>query len=203
MDPLTVLALATQCVTAAPAPIIAAVALAETGGSPYAITIAGERNDANSFEVAVQSVALALTTGAQVEVGMAGVPVSAFEDQGVSYTEGFSPCRNLAIAGELLRESWQRFGSMEEHWRLAVLEYGSGQGRDGGFAEEFDAAMTEIQVVAGKLPSLQVAGDAAERARTDPRKEPTTRAARIAAENGVDWDVFSRDPSRSLLIYSK
>lgn len=41
MDALAILALATQCATAAPAPVVAAVAMAETSGSTYAVTVDG------------------------------------------------------------------------------------------------------------------------------------------------------------------
>lgn len=203
MDPLSVLALATQCVTAAPAPVVAAVAIAQTDGAPYAVTIGGERNSPADFDAAVQTVALALTSGSSARIGMAGVPVSAFDDRGVSYTHGFSACSNLAVAGELLSESWQRFGGMEEHWRLAVLEYATGKaGTEGAFAEKFDAAMAEIKKVAGELPDRQVTAHAAEPPRTE-RERPAPSAVQANAHDDVGWDVFNRDRSRSLLIYSK
>lgn len=202
MDPLSVLILAHQCVAAAPPSLVAAMALAQTGASPYAVTITGETKSPADLDSAVQAAALALTDGALVRIGIANVPVSKFQDRGLSYGEGFSACTNLAVAGELLSESWQRFGSMEEHWRLAVLDYATGQaGTEGAFARKFDAALTKIEAAAWNLPADQTSTDVS--ASAQPQDKAVSRVEPRRRQVGAGWDVFSRDRSRSLLVYSK
>jgi len=206
MDALSVLALAAQCATAAPAPVVAALALAETDGSIYAVQAGGERSDPKDFDAAVQAAAIALTDGAPVKIGLAGVPISEFDARNVAYTEGFSPCRNLTIAGELLREGWERFGGMEEHWRLAVLEFATGEpGTEGEFAKRFDAAMANIRIASGELPGRPTNAQAekATAATQSPAPPSSHRQADAPPRTTASWDVYGRDPSRSLLIFTK
>jgi len=63
MDMLSVLVLAAQCVTAAPAPVVTAVAMAETGGAVYSLQIDGKRTVSSDFDDAVQNAALGLLNG--------------------------------------------------------------------------------------------------------------------------------------------
>lgn len=200
MDALSILALAMQCVTAAPAPVVAALAIAESGGSAYSVNIAGERTDLGDFDGAVQTVALSLVEGSAVKIGMAGVPVAAFDERGVSYTDGFSACHNLRIAGEVLREKWQLYGGLDQHWRLAVLEYGTGEpGIEGPFAERFDAASEQLAVAAAELTQP----NGSQQGEPDPAEQAPPPAPPSADRADANWDVYSRDQSRSLLIFSR
>jgi len=102
---LSILVLATQCTTAAPAPIVAAIAMAETSGSTYSLQIDGKRTVSSDFDDAVQNAAIGILDGSTVKVGIASVPTQEFDKRGLSYSEGFSACRNMEIAGEILHES--------------------------------------------------------------------------------------------------
>lgn len=205
MDALSILALAMQCSTAAPAPVVAALALTETQGAPYSVTVDSDRSDHESLDVAVQSVALALVYDAPVKIGIAGVPVAAFNKRDLSYTEGFSPCRNIAIAGDELRERFESFGGQPDHWRLAALDYGTGEpGVDGDYGARFDEALAVVNSMTGDLQAPEVA-------RAEPSLDAARQAAPASAQNYADpaeradaqWDVYGRDPSRSLLIFSR
>ena len=206
MDALAILALATQCATAAPAPVVAAVAMAETSGSTYAVTVDGKRSDHAGQDEAVQSVALALVEGSTVKVGIAGVPVKTFDSLRVSYTEGFSSCLNLEIAGDELRKRWESFGGQDEHWRLAALDYGTGEpGVDSEYSKRFDAALAEINDVSPRLSKRKgaakefAAGPAPSSGEEEPNSTPTQRAAGSANQ----WDVFNNQRSQSRLIFSR
>lgn len=206
MDALSVLALATQCVTAAPAPIVAAMAIAETDGSAYAVTVEQEHSTPPDFDAAVQAAAIGLLNGGMVKVGIASVPTTEFDKRNIAYSEGFSACRNMAVAGDMLRESWKRFGAQNEHWRLAVLEAATGDpGVEGEVARKYDAAMKDVQKAAQYLPHqsspTEVPAKPAPRAVTayaDMENEPSEPTKSTGA-----WDVFGRDSSQSLLIFSK
>jgi len=142
MDILSVLALATQCVTSAPPPIVAAMAMAETNGAIYSIQVDDEHTVQPDFDAAVQVAALGLLSGSNVKVGIANIPTQEFDKRTLSYSEGFSACQNMKIAGEILRESWERFGAQDEHWRLAALEIATGNPSiDEDFAHKFDMAL--------------------------------------------------------------
>lgn len=204
MDALSVLALAAQCATAAPAPVVAALAIAETNGAVYAVNVAGARSDAGNFDGAVQTVASALVEDRPVRLGLAGVSAGAFANRDLPYTEAFSPCRNLEIAAKDLREGWERFGALEEHWRLAVLEFGTGEpGVEGPFAQRYDAAFTEVSALIDELPgeARAAASKPASRPKTEQPAAPSDTAP--SESTGQNWDVYGREQSRSLLIYSR
>ncbi|MBB3948406.1 hypothetical protein GGQ73_004393 [Rhizobium skierniewicense] len=207
MDTLAILALATQCVTAAPAPIVAAVAMAETSGSTYSVTVDGKRSDHAEQNEAVQSVALALVEGATVKVGLAGVPVKSFDSLKVSYTEGFSSCFNLEVAGDELRKRWESFGGQEDHWRLAALDYGTGEpGVDSDYSKRFDAALAEINELSHRLGKRQGQASkvvAAGPASSSDEEAPNSPPAQQAAVPENKWDVFNNQRSQSLLIFSR
>lgn len=206
MDVLSVLALATQCATAAPAPVVAAMALAETDGSAYSVLIENERNSPSDFDAAVQAAAIGLLNGGVVKVGIAGVPTTEFDKRNLAYSEGFSACRNMAVAGDMLRESWKRFGGQNEHWRLAVLEVATGDpGVEGDFAKKYDAAMTEVRKAAQDLthPSSATEAPAKPAAHDVPDYDDTQTPPQEPARTAGSWDVYGRDSSQSLLIFSK
>lgn len=205
MDALSILAIAMQCSTAAPAPVVAALAMTETQGGAFTVTVDGDRSDHDSLDMAVQSVALALVYEGRIKIGIAGVPVEAFGARDQSYVDGFSACQNMAVAGDELRERVEAFGGQEEHWRLAVLDYGTGEpGVDGDYAVRFDEAFAQIEEVAGQLGGQSVAQ--ANRS-LDAAHEPSPASARNYAEpsetSSDRWDVYGRVESRSLLIFSQ
>ncbi|PSH70127.1 hypothetical protein CU102_03240 [Phyllobacterium brassicacearum] len=208
MDALSILALATQCVTAAPAPVVAAMAIAETNGSAYAVTIGDEPVSPADIDAAVQAAAIGLSNGHVVKIGIASVPTTEFDKRNIAYSDGFSICRNMAVAGDQLRESWQRFGARDEHWRLAVLEIATGNpGVEGDFAHRFDTAMTEVRKAAQGLrqPSGAAVAEAPAKpaARSGSSYADTETAPSEPAKAAGAWDVYGRDSSQSLLIFSK
>ena len=197
MDVLSVLALAMQCVTAAPAPVVAAMAIAETNGSAYSVIASGGRSSPLDFDAAVQAAAIGLVDGRVVNGGIAGVPTTEFEKRKIAYSDGFSACRNMAVAGDFLRESWKRFGGQDEHWRLAALEVATGTpGVEGEFGRKYDAAMTKLREVAEDLPRPSPPIMMEAPSNPAPHSVPTYDNPQIGA-----WEVYSRDPSRSLFIF--
>lgn len=207
MDALSILALATQCVTAAPAPVVAAMAIAETNGSAYEVTIGGKRSSPPDFDAAVQAAAIGLSNGNVVKIGIARIPTTEFDKRDIAYSDGFSVCRNMAVAGDLLRESWQRFGGQDEHWRLAVLEIATGDpGVEGDFAHKFDTAMIEVRKAARDLPRPSAAvaeAPAKPAARAVSSYADTETMPSEPAKAAGAWDVYGRDSSQSILIFSK
>lgn len=204
MDILSILALATQCATAAPAPVVAALAMTESNGSAYSVVIDGKRSDHAGQDEAVQSVALAQVEGSAVKIGIASVPVKAFDALNVSYTEGFSACYNLEVAGEELRTRWESFGGQDEHWRLAVLDYATGEpGVDGDYGQRYDAALAEIKGQSGHVAKRSGAPAKAVASTTAPAQATASDNGRKAVGSGAQWDVFNRAPSQSLLVFSR
>lgn len=203
MDALSILALSLQCATTAPAPVVAALALAETQGSVYHVAVNGDRSDHPALDIAVQSVALAMVYDSKARIGLAGVPVDAFTDR--SYTDGFSPCINLSVAADELQARHADFGGGEDHWRLAALDFATGEpGVNGKFAARFDVALAEVQALVGVFETQNVAatGSRLEDAR-EPMPVSSLNATEPAEEAGSQWDVYGRDQSRSLLVFSR
>lgn len=177
--------------------------MAETQGSVYHVAVDGDRSDHPGLDIAVQSVALALVYDASARIGLASVPVDAFRER--SYTDGFSPCINLSVAADELKARHDNFGGGDEHWRLAVLDFATGEpGVNGEFAARYDEALAEVEALAGVFEKQ---GVAAAGTRLDEAREPmpvsSLNPAEPAEETGSQWDVYGRDQSRSLLVFSR
>lgn len=203
MDALSILALSLQCATTAPAPVVAALAMAETQGAIYHVAVNGDRSDHPGVDLAVQSVALALVYESSARIGLASVPVDAFRDR--SYTDGFSPCINLSVAADELQARHADFGGGDDHWRLAALDFATGQpGIDREFAARYDEALAEVEALAGVFdtPRSMTASSRIEDAR-EPMPTRSLNPSEPSADTGAPWDVYGRDPSRSLLIFSR
>jgi len=206
MDMLSILALATQCATAAPAPIVAAIAMAETSGSVYSLQIDGEPTALTNFDDAVQNAALGLSSGSTVKVGITSVPIQEFDKRGLSYSEGFSACRNMEIAGEILRESWERFGGQDEHWRLAALEIVTGTpGVEGEFSHQFDLALAEAQKIIQHNPHFLQHPSVKSDAHAQDADFPNTKNPPSSGTTNVarSPNIYDRAASNPLLIFSK
>jgi len=206
MDMLSILALAMQCVTAAPAPIVAAAIMAETNGVAYSLQIDGEHTVSSDFNDAVQNVALGLLDSSTVKVGIAAVPTQEFDKRGISYSEGFSACRNMEVAGEILRESWERFGGQDEHWRLAVLETATGNPSiEGEFAEKFDLALSEAQKVIQNNPHFLQNSPVKSDGRT--QDVATLNAKDLSSSETTNMtrspNIYDHAASNPLLVFSK
>jgi len=203
---LSILALATQCATAAPAPIVAAVVMAETNGVVYSLQIDSKHTVSSDFDDAVQNVALGLLDGSTVKIGIAAVPTQEFDKRDISYSEGFSACRNMEIAGEILREAWERFGGQDEHWRLAALEIATGNpGVEGEFSEKFDLALTEARKVIQNNPHFLQNSPVKSDGRTQDAATPNVKnpSSSETTNKARSPNIYDRAPSNPLLIFSK
>jgi len=203
---LSVLVLATQCATTAPAPIVAAIAMAETSGSTYSLQIDGERTVSSDFDDAVQNAAIGLLDGSTVKVGIAAVSTQEFDKRDISYSEGFSACRNMEVAGEVLHESWERFGGQDEHWRLAALEMVTeNPGVEGEFSEKFDLALTEALKVIQNNPHFLQNPPVRSDGRSQDVALPSTKNISSSKTTNMPRspNIYDRASSNPLLIFSK
>jgi len=203
MDVLSILALATQCSIAAPAPIVAAMTVAETGGEVYSIQIDDTRIIPSDFDEAVQIATTGMLQGANVKIGIANIPTQEFDRRDISYSEGFSACRNLEMKGEILRDSWERFGGQDEHWRLAVLETATGNpALEGEFSQKFDNALTQIKQLAQTREKPKIGRETSTPQGTSNPAETETSLSEQAAPY-PSWNIYGRGASNPLLVYSK
>lgn len=158
MDALSVLVLATQCGSGAPAPILTALAIAQTDGAPFAIIVDNELKIQPTIEAAVQAAASGLIHDSVVRVGIAGLPTTEFDKRNLSYPSGFSACRNLSVAGLVLRKRWTQLGAKEADWRLAAIEIAQGKtDHVSDFAKKFDAAFLQVAEAEHELSRLSAA----------------------------------------------
>lgn len=148
MDPLTILAIAHQCAKAAPAVIVATVALLSTGGNPNAVDSAAGDAGSISIEEAVQAASSAAENKGNPTIGLALIPLREFSARSLSISEGLSPCTNLKVAAELVRKHYDAInGSNDADWRRAAIRFGvasvHGQ-KVSEYGARFDAARREI-----------------------------------------------------------
>jgi len=206
MDMLSVLVIATQCATAAPPPVVAALVMTETNGAVYSLQIDGKRTTLPNFDEAVQNAVLGILDESNVKVGIAAVPTQEFDKRGISYSEGFSACRNMEVAAEVLRESWKQFGGQGEHWKLAVLEMATGNPSiEGDFAHQFDQALAQAQKIIQNNPRLSTNSTVK---RDDSPLEAVSPSVNNLPSSDTahmtkSWNVYDRSSSSPLLVFSK
>ena len=199
MDALSVLALATQCVTAAPAPVVAAMAIAEANGSVYSVLIEGKRSALSDLDAGVEAAAIGLLNVGVVKIGVASVPTSELDNRSIPYSDAVSAC--MAIAGDMLREFWSRSGGQDQNWRRAVLQVAIGDRNvEAELAKKFDVAMADVRRAAQGLPRPSSAIETpANRAARNVKDDADTEATpRQPGKPASALALYGRHPSQSL-----
>lgn len=220
MDALSVFALAKQCVGAAPAIVVAALAIVETNGNPLAVQ--SERASASilTLEQAVQATSIALAGGDSPAIGIVRISVDALHERGLSIRQGLSACTNLKVAGELVAAHHASLSvRSDEDWRRAAIGYGTGNPDTGdvdSYGARYDAAHAaiaqaadEIEQIAGFDTTTQQASSqrpSSQRPSSTsllaphhvPEDPPASPVTRDAPSRG--WDVYGR--SSMLLRFS-
>lgn len=203
MDALSILALAKQCASSAPAVVIASIALVETGGHPNAVYLSGDDARTVTFEQAVKTATSAAASGEPPSVGMTLLPAHELSTRGISISSGLSACTNLKIAGELVRLQFDSInGKSDADWRRAAIGYGTGNpdaAEVNNYGARYDAARMEIED-ASKGQGLGATVSEAPtptQTRVVSRNQPAVEPAEGEAP-GHTWDVFGRNQGRLL-----
>lgn len=182
LDPHAVISLTAQCApNIAPSTLLALVR-AESGLDPLAIGVnrAAGRPRPTSRPQAVTYARELIARGYDVDLGLAQINVRNLARLGLSLEDAFDPCRNLAAAGTVLREGYDRgrlrHGPGQMALRVAFSIYNTGHA-ERGFANGY---VTRV-----------LANAAA----------PSTRRSVIAAAPPpatapAAWDVFGRAAAR-------
>jgi type IV secretion system protein VirB1 len=178
LDTTTVLALAAACAPDVAPTTLLAVAQVESGLDPLAIGIngpAGGARRARSAGEAVRTAQRLLSTGADIDLGLAQINARNLSPLGLSLTDAFEPCANLGAAARLLSEGYRRARSTsvsaQARLRVALSYYNTGR-PERGFANGY---VTRVAVAAG------VAGA---------RAEPPPHRPRLPAPPAAAWMVF-------------
>jgi hypothetical protein len=205
MDALSILALAKQCAAAAPAVIVAAIGLVETGGNPYAVSVSGNAVQTLTLAKAVQAASAGKASGEPAAVGLTLISETTLKARGLTLTDGLSACTNLRVTAELVREQLELFkgNDKDADWRRAAIAFGTGHpdaAEVNDYGARFDRAHQDIEAALPLLgPSaqerLKPAGAAAQ-SQTNKLTEATQ--AEAVTDAPPHWDVFGRGQSRPL-----
>jgi type IV secretion system protein VirB1 len=180
LDPQVVVTLSEHCAPGVAPATLLAVARAESGLDPLAIGMNGAPAPRRSPATAAEAAASARTlvaAGRDIDLGLAQINVRNLARLGLSLEAAFDPCRNLAAAGQILREGYARgrarYGVGQAALRVALSVYNTGHA-DRGFANGYVA---------------RVLSHAGATAAAPPRPQPLPSEL---APPPPAWDVFGR-----------
>lgn len=181
LDPQAVVDLAARCAPdVAPATLLA-VARAESRLDPLAIGVngSGGRPPTPSTPAEAAAAARALVAaGRDIDLGLGQINIRNLARLGLSIDAAFDPCRNLAAAGQVLKEGYARgearHGPGQAALRVAFSIYNTGHTAR-GFANGYVARVL-AHAGASRKPSAAPA---------EPEPSPT-----------AEWDVFGRAAAR-------
>jgi type IV secretion system protein VirB1 len=192
LDPQAVVDLAVQCAPGVAPATLLAVARAESRLDPLAIGVngPGRRPAPSTPAEAIAAARVLVAAGRDIDLGLAQINIRNLARLGLSIETAFDPCRNLAAAGQVLREGYARgrarHGAGQAALRVAFSVYNTGHAEH-GFANGYVARVV-AQARRSGGPSTEPAPPLA------PAPSPPAR-----------WDVFGRaavQPTRFVIAIS-
>lgn len=180
LDLAALLVLAPVCApSVAPATLLAVVQV-ESGFDPLAIGVNGVRPRRMSFasaSAAAEAARALIAVGENIDLGLGQINVRNLPRLGLTVSEAFDPCRNLAAAGRILTEGYQRAllsqGVGQPALRSALSLYNTGH-PERGFRNGYVA---RVLAKAGHAPPVLAS----------PQTDGSPSAPPLA-----EWDVFGR-----------
>jgi len=210
---------------------LAAVVSVESGFAPFAIRINTDHRPplpARSKSEAIQAATALIADGADIDLGLGGINVSALQKSGVSIADAFDPCINLRTTATLLdgyyRVAVKNGATATSAERTMLNAYYGGGDTEGGELAGFDKqVLSEREKLAQKIAELKIGPVSA----TGAFKQPITPSASadffqdVTAPRGVPapqdlaiahdrdttrsqptWDVFGADHNPSTIVFN-
>ena len=181
LDLATFLSLAAACAPGVAPPTLLAVARAESGLDPLAIGVNGPafpRSRVQLMSEAVRRAEALIASGRDIDLGLAQINVRNLPRLGLTVSDAFDPCRNLAASARILGEGYRRAlpsaGAGQPALRAALSIYNTGD-PDRGFQNGYVA-----RVLANAVPPPAAAAHA------------SSDEAPPRGEVVETWDVFRR-----------
>lgn len=206
LDGLSVYALAAQCALATPADLTAAVALHESGGEPFSVKINNTLVITESVENSIATVAEAVVEGQFVTFGLGMVSKNHTDAAGIGIKEGFSPCRNLKILGDVLAEHYSDTkGAGKMRWLKAAALYGTGIDV-GEVAQAYIGNIEKIRVEfagMGNQTGLASQSSRAAQSSATPQNGQTGKAVPQPTVKSEAWSVFNNNQGQTVLVYER
>lgn len=206
-----VLALAQRCAPSVAPETMLSIVQVESHNNPLAINVNGAADPApaRTAEEAIRTAEALIRQGRSVDLGLGQINSKNLDWLGMSVSEAFDPCRNLAGAAKVLEAGYlsaARQAPQQQALRMAFSAYNTGDHRRGfanGYVAKVEAAASRV------VPALGGAHLAA-----PPAPTPAQLAQEIAAENlsgqapmaehePPPWDVFGRTKASPVLVFGR
>jgi type IV secretion system protein VirB1 len=149
LDAASVQALAERCAPTVPSSVLVSIARVESGYSPWIIRINGSARRILRPRSEAEAVRLAsslIDAGRNVDLGLAQINSANFARLGASPAEIFDPCRNLAVAADILNRGYARSlahaGTNRSLLQTTYSIYNTGnieRGLENGYAAKVEA----------------------------------------------------------------
>lgn len=190
--------LAARCAPEVHPATLAAVVKKESAFDPMVIGVNAKPHYAlhpKSIDAAVSSARELIGSGVSVDLGLGQINAHNLQRLGLTLSNAFEPCRNLAASARLLTDSYQRFraAGMDSGSALdaAVSAYNTGSG-DSGVVNGY---VGNVKVIANggqyQVPAIGIA-DIAPTSPSAPSLTAVELTSRVStpAANSASWDVF-------------
>ena len=205
-----VLTLAQRCAPSVAPETMLSVVQVESRFNPLAINVNGaaDPRPARSAAEAIRTAEALIRQGRSVDLGLAQINSKNLAWLGITVSDAFDPCRNLAAAARVLEARYlsaARSAPQQQALRMAFSAYNTGdhgRGFVNGYVAKVEAAAGQVVPAIGGVyaPSLAPA--------------PAEIAQQIAAENlGGEsepaeppppaWDVFARTRASPVLVFGR
>ena len=190
---LAVAQLASSCAPTVHPETMVALVQAESGRSPFAIGINAPGAHAlfpGSRDEAVSLASRLIAAGRNVDLGLAQLNARYNAARGITLAQVFDPCANLAAAGRVLTQCYERQpASLDPQARLtrALSCYNTGDdvaGSRNGYVVRVQSSASIV------VPAIRLAGDAAAAPSTTPNSPPIAQAPRQAS-CAPSWDPWA------------
>ncbi|CAN7646771.1 lytic transglycosylase domain-containing protein [Phenylobacterium sp. LjRoot225] len=209
----TALTLAQQCApTIAPETLLSIVQV-ESGFNPLALNVNGaaDPRPPHTKAEAIRTAVALIRQGQNIDLGLAQINSKNLVWLGLSVTDAFDPCRNLAAAAKVLEAGYvsaAQLAPQQQALRMAFSAYNTGS-HARGFRNGYVA---KVEAAAGKLIPA-ISANFCDANATHERPLGVRAALEAAAENlqeppapelkAASWDVFGRAGGSRVHVFAQ
>ena len=213
--------LAQQCAPAIALDLLAALSAVESGFDPLAVIHGPKREPVATVGHAVAAAVGVTDQGREVGIGITGIGAAKLAAVGISLSDAFEPCRNLAAAQVVIEVTYRAAGHrglkgpaadryVIRSWWRADGRYPSADTYSEAVERERAKANDHLKhfVRGAREPDKATAPSANTEKASPPSSlaaeatTPSTRALPSTREPAASWDVFGQSRGTAVLLYS-